>query len=291
MEKSIVSYKGFDKGLKCRGYQFEIGGTYEHDGEVKACESGFHACEYPLDVFNYYVPADSRFAVVEQSGSIDKQSGDSKVASSRLTIKTEIGIPELVKAAIEYTIGRCNPIDRKSPASATGIRGAASTSGDQGAASASGIQGAASATGDRGAASATGDQGAASATGYRGAASATGYHSAASATGYQGAASATGDHGAASATGYHSAASATGYQGAASATGDHGAASATGEHSVAMACGFEGKAKANEGSAIVLVNRDEDGAIRHIRCVIAGKEVKADTWYKLNDSGEFEEID
>ena len=134
-EITITAYKGFDKDLKCRDFQYKIGETFSHDGEVKACSTGFHACEYPLDVFGYYAPAGNRFAVVEQSGQLSRHSDDSKVASSKLTVKAEINFAGLIKAAIEYTTKRCNPIDPTSPASATGTRGAASAMGDQGAAS------------------------------------------------------------------------------------------------------------------------------------------------------------
>ena len=180
----LVCIKGFDSSLKCRGMQYAVGETVEHDGPVKICESGLHAVEYPLDVFAYYRPAGSRFAVVRAHGAIDRKSdgGDTKIAAARLTIEAEIGIPELVSRAIEWITSRCK------------------------------TEKGGHATGDQGAASATGDQGAASATGTRGAASATGYQGAASATGYQGAASATGDQGAASAMGYHSVAVSVGYE-------------------------------------------------------------------------------
>ena len=165
--ETITAYKGFDKDLKCRGFQYEIGKTYQHDGDAKACESGFHACEHPLDVLSYYA-AGSRYALVEQSGQLSRHGDDTKVASSKIKIKAEIGIAGLVHAAVEYVNSRCGPVDPESPASATG---------DQGAASATGNRGAASATGDQGAASATGNQGAASATGYQGAAMAAGFNS------------------------------------------------------------------------------------------------------------------
>ena len=164
----ITAYKGFDADMRCRGFQFAVGVDYTHDGDVKACEAGFHACTYPLDVFNYYAPSTSRFAVVEQSGLLSMQDGDSKVASSRIRVTAEIGLHDLIQAAIEYTFSRTKPINSESPASATGEQGAASATGEQGAASATGDQGAASATGTWGAASATGTRGAAMATGFGG---------------------------------------------------------------------------------------------------------------------------
>jgi hypothetical protein len=185
-QKPIVTYKGFDADWKCRDFQYAVGEVYEHAGKVAACSAGFHACEYPLDVFSYYPPAGSRFAVVEQSGALARHDSDSKVASSKIKISAEVNFAGLIKAAIEYTTSRCKPIDAMSPASATGDLGAASATGDRGAASATGDRGAASATGYQGAASATGDRGAASATGYLGAASATGKHSVAIACGFAG---------------------------------------------------------------------------------------------------------
>ena len=174
-----MNYKGMDANMQCRGYQYEVGKEYETD-EAVACEAGFHACEYPLDVLKYYVPAESRYFGVKQSGKISKSGEDTKVASTKIKIVDEIGIAGLVKAAVEYTKARA----KEEPGGhATGYQGAASATGNQGAASA---------TGNRGAASATGYQGAASATGYRGAASATGDHGAASATGRAGVALAAG---------------------------------------------------------------------------------------------------
>ena len=259
-----VAYKAFGMDMQCRGYQYEVGKTYTHNSEVKLCESGFHACEYPLDVFSYYPPARSQFAIVEQAGNLDRHGNDSKVASESITVKAKIDIAEMVKASIEYTSSRCNPICPDSPASATGCYGAAS------------------AKGDYGAASATRDLGAASATGWYGAASATGECGSASATGYLGAASATGDY---------STASADGKQGAASATGKNSAASASGEQSVACGLGCSSKSMAAKHSgAIVLVHRDSGGNIIHIRASKVGENgVKPNVWYSLNVDGEFVE--
>ena len=102
----IRAYKAFDKNLQCRGFQFEVGKTYEHDGPVKACESGFHACENPLDVWSYY-PLDSRYAVVELGGYVSRHDGDSKIAAARITISAEIALTQIISDGIAYLMGRC----------------------------------------------------------------------------------------------------------------------------------------------------------------------------------------
>lgn len=142
MSDVIVSYKGFDKDLKCYGgFQYEIGKEYEQDSAV-VCDHGFHACEMPLHVFNHFAPGDgSRYCIVEQSGEISRrhESDDSKLASSKIKIGAEIGIPGLVKAQIEYVKSRCtneNNAEPGKPATA-GDRGAA-TAGDGGAATSRG---------------------------------------------------------------------------------------------------------------------------------------------------------
>ena len=143
--ETIKAYKGFGKDLKCRDFQYEIGEEYETNN-AKACECGFHACEYPLDVFNYYAPANSRFCEVEQSGKIYKK--DDKQSSTRIKIGAELNISGLCKAAIEYTRSRCtNEWCNAEP-------GKPATAGEYGAATA-GYAGAATA-GNRGAATSRG---------------------------------------------------------------------------------------------------------------------------------------
>jgi len=95
----IRAYKAFDQNMQCRGFQFEVGQTYEHDGPVKACESGFHACENPLDVWSYY-PLDSRYAVVEMGGDFSRHDDDddSKISAARITISAEIALPQIISA-------------------------------------------------------------------------------------------------------------------------------------------------------------------------------------------------
>ena len=168
MEQKIKAYKAFDKDLSCRGFKYEVGKEYEETGDIKACEKGFHACPYPLDVFGYYAPAGSRFCEVEQSGKIDDSESD-KVCSSKIRIGAELDIRGLVKAAVSFVKERCtNECNAEPGKPATAGDSGAATAGNYGAATA-GNYGAATA-GDSGAATA-GNSGAATA-GDRGAATA-----------------------------------------------------------------------------------------------------------------------
>ena len=149
----MKTYKGFNKNMTCRGFQYEEGKEYKTEKAV-ACETGFHACEYPLGCFNYYSPNDSVFHEVEQDGDISKHNDDTKVASTKIKIGAEINIAGLVKAAIEYTLKRVNP--------------EAKSNEDYGASSATGNCGASSATGYKGAAEAGDPESIAVAWGYKG---------------------------------------------------------------------------------------------------------------------------
>ncbi|ECI2453016.1 hypothetical protein AHT95_13630 [Salmonella enterica subsp. enterica] len=233
MTKEIVTFKGFNKDLKCRDFQFEIGKTFHHDGKVEACVSGFHACECPFAVFSYYSPADSRFAETISFGITNREEyGDTKIASASITIKAELTLPQFIQRGIEWIWSK---IDKSLEQQIM-----------------------------------CGNLSAATNTGYQSAATNTGYQSAATNTGYQSAATNTGNRSAATNTGYQSAAEVSGSQ------------------SVAASLGIEGKARASEGGAIVLCYRDEDGELIHIRASKVGENgIMPNTWYQLNEDGEF----
>ena len=101
-EKVIKSYKGFDSSLSCRGFQYEVGKEYEMDGRIECCERGFHACESPLEVFDHYDMLKSRFAEVEQSGIIDREEDSTKVCSSRIKIKAELKLADIINIGVEW---------------------------------------------------------------------------------------------------------------------------------------------------------------------------------------------
>ncbi|EIV4721085.1 hypothetical protein L8211_000491 [Salmonella enterica] len=291
MTKEIVTFKGFNKDLKCRGFQFAIGETFHHDGKVEACGSGFHACECPFDVFSYYPPAESRYAETISFGVIDREEiGDTKIASASITIKAELTLPQFIQRGIEWIWSK---IDKSLEQQImTGDQSAATNTGNQSAATNTGDQSAATNTGNQSAATNTGDQSAATNTGYRSAATNTGNRSAATNTGDQSAATNTGYRSAATNTGDRSAATNTGDRSAATNTGNWSAAEVSGSQSVAAAFGIEGKARASEGAAIVLCYRDEDGELIHIRASKVGENgIMPDTWYQLDEDGEFVECE
>ena len=149
----MKAYKGFDENLKCKDFQYEIGKTYE-EPEAKLCEKGFHACEFPLDIFCYYPPSCSRFAEVELDDVFDEKSGDSKRFGKKIRVKAEIGIAGIVKASVDYIkehatsvhdeTGYCSAATNTgyySAATNTGYCSAATNAGKDGVASSLGIKG------------------------------------------------------------------------------------------------------------------------------------------------------
>ena len=268
MEDKIISYKGMNKNMQCRGMQYEVGKDFSADGDIECCGNGLHACERPLDVFDYYAPGTgARYFRVEQSGKMVRGSNDSKVASSKMRVDAEIGIRGLVKAHIDYvkahtTMEHIDYVKEHITAEHTnpkraiaGYRGAA-TAGNCGAATA----------GDRGAATA-GDLGAATA-GNCGAATA----------GYRGAATA-GDLGAATA----------GNCGAATSRGR----ASVGENGIASARCSHPMAKGGIGAVLALARERDDNydLLCWNSAVVDGKTIKANTWYTIDDDGEFVEVE
>lgn len=155
----MKTYKGFNKDMTCRGFQYEEGKKYTVDGEISACNNGFHACEDPIDCFRYYEPASSVYHKVEQSGTLDRDEGDSKVASSKIKIGAAVNIAGIVKAHVEYVKAHTTT-EHTDPKMATAGDSGAATAGYRGAATA-GNSGAATSRGS----SAVGSEGIACARG------------------------------------------------------------------------------------------------------------------------------
>ena len=172
-------FKGFDKDLKCKDFQYEIGKEYTEE-KADICDCGFHACKFPMDVFGYYSPSDSRYCEVDLEAN-NQLSNDSKRVGKKISVKAEIGIAGIIKAGVEYIKEQVNWEDDK--ATNTGNYSAATNTGDQSAATNTGNRSAATNTGDRSAATNTGNYSAATNTGDRSAAIVEGKESIALATG------------------------------------------------------------------------------------------------------------
>ena len=309
----IKGYKGFNPDLTCRDFKYEVGKEYDTK-EAVSCQTGFHFCENPFDVFNYYAPSDergmNRFCEVEGSGEFDKSNND-KVACTHIKVNAEIGLQGLITAGIKFILDKVNWKDGKesntgdwsaatntgdqsaatntgdwSAATNTGDWSAATNTGNQSAATNTGFQSAATNTGNQSAATNTGNQSAATNTGNQSAATNTGNRSAATNTGNKSAATNTGNRSASTNTGDWSAATNTGDWSAATNTGNRSAANVEGKDSIAIVTGKDSKAKGALGCWIVLTEREdwngESYPIKEVKAFrVDGETIKSDTYYKL----------
>ena len=234
--------KGFDRDLKCRGFQYEVGGEYTEE-TAELCKCGPHACENPLDTLRYYRPGDSRYCEVEIEDNGQRSSYDSKVCGKHIRIGAEIGLEGVINAGVRFVLDKCESATEEN---ASGLNGNAAASGESGNAAASGVSGNAAASGVSGNAAASGLSGNAAASGWNGNAAA------------------------------------SGRRGTASVTGPDGKASALGEQCLAVAWGQDSLARGAVGNWIVVSERDDDGNIIDAKIVkVDGDTIKADTWYKL----------
>ena len=178
----MKAYKGFDKDLKCRGFQYEVGKEYE-TGWAKLCDAGFHACENPLHTLKYYNPTDGRYCQVELDATEETSGDDTKRVGKRIMIETEIGLKGLIEAGVKFVFDKCEGATEQA---ASGRSGNAAASGEYGNAAASGWYGNAAASGRYGNAAASGEYGNAAASGEYGNAAASGWYGNAAASGEYG---------------------------------------------------------------------------------------------------------
>ena len=251
----MKAYKGFNRELRCKGFQYEVGKEYE-EPEAELCKCGFHACENPLDVFHYYPPASSRYCEVEMDEVDPRIEDDSKRCSKKIRIGAEIGFKGIIYGGIKFIMDSLDRANKKE--FNTGYRSAATNTGYQGAAINTGIQSVATNTGDWSAAINTGDQSVATNTGHWGVATN------------------------------------TGIQSATISTGEASVATVEGKESIAIATGIKSRAKGSLGCYIVLAEwyRNECGSwhIKHVKSAkVDGEKIKADTFYTLKN-GEFVEV-
>lgn len=247
-------YKGFDKNMKCRDFQYEEGETYTHPGTPKLCNKGFHACEVPLDCLKYYAPADgSIYREVEMEGVTDEHGDDSKRVGKVIKIGAKLSIRDLVRLSIEIfkkkTEGSPDATSENfSTAATSGDFSTAATSGDESTAATSGFKSTAATSGD---------------------------FSTAASSGFKSTAATSGDE---------STAATSGDKSTAATSGGYSTAVVEGKESIALAGGSKSMAKGAFGCWLVLAERDNEGHILGVKAVkVDGVQIKPDTFYILKD--------
>ena len=261
-KKVIKSYKAFDKDMKCRDFQYEVGKEYEMKGHIECCERGFHACESPLEVFDHYDILNSRFAEVEQSGTIDREEGSTKVCSSRIKINAELKLADIINIGVEWLKDITSPSNVKAD-------GALNDNGDRKEQiGSSGDYAKIGSSGDYAKLGSSGDS---------------------AKIGSSGGSAKIGSSGGSAKIG------SSGDYAQIGSSGDYAKIDSTGEDSVIMCAGNNSKAKAKIGSWITLAEwKWSNEKNRYVPvCVkteyVDGEKIKADTWYKL-ENGKFVEV-
>ena len=315
-KKVIKSYKGFDKNMQCRGFQYEVGKEYNMDGEIKCCNRGFHACKSPLKVWDYYDMLNSRFAEVEQSGNIDEEEKSTKVCSSHIKIKAELKLADIINIGVEWlkditspskvkTDGALNDNgDRKKQIGSSGYYAQIGSSGDSARIGSSGYYAQIGSSGDSAQIGSSGDSARIGSSGDSARIGSSGDSARIGSSGDSAQIGSSGDSARIGSSGYYARIGSSGYYAKIGSSGDYAKIGSsgdyaqidsTGEDSVIMCAGNKSKAKAKVGSWITLAEWEwSDEKKRNIPvCVkteyVDGENIKADTWYQLKN-GKFVEV-
>jgi hypothetical protein len=263
--KKIIGYKAFDKDMKCNGFQFKEGKTYTHKGEVKLCQAGFHFCENPLDILNYYDLVDGNHYVVECYGVSDEKGDDSKRVAKKIKIGIKLDLPAFIKASIDFVFNSCK--DKKDGEVNNGNSAKLASSGDNAQLASSGYYAQLASSGDNAKLASSGDNAKLASSGY--------YAQLAS----------SGDNAKLASSGDNAQLASSGY---------HAQLTSTGEDAVIAGIGINNIVRGKKGSWITLAEYKQDANYNWKPvCVksaqIDGKKIKEDTWYKL-ENAEFVEV-
>ena len=312
---AIKSYKGFDKNLKCRDFQYEIGKEYEMDGEIKVCNRGFHACESPFDVFDHYTMIDSRFCEVEQDGNISKEDRGTKICSSKIKIKAELKLADMINLGVEWLKEITSPEKIKTSIkdNSSGNYAQIGSSGYGAQIGSSGNYAQIGSSGNYAQIGSSGNYAQIGSSGYGAQIGSSGYGAQIGSSGYGAQIGSSGNYAKIGSSGYGAQIGSSGnYAQIGSSgngakigssgngaqigsSGNYAKIDSTGEDSVIMCAGINSVAKASKGSWITLSEWSySDKKQRYIPvCVktefVDGEKIKADTYYKL-DGGVFKEM-
>ena len=300
-ENKIISYKGFDENMQCRGFQYEVGKEYEMDGDIKCCERGFHACESPLEVWDHYDMLVSRFAKVEQSGKIDKEENSTKVCSSKIKISAELKLADIIKLGVEWIKDVTSPSKVKATGELNDNGGYYAQIGSSGDSAKIGSSGDYAKIGSSGDSAKIGSSGYSAqigssgyyaqigSSGYYAKIGSSGYYAKIGSSGYYAQIGSSGDYAQIGSSGDYAQIGSSGYYAKIGSSGDYAQIDSTGEDSVIMCAGRNSRAKAKVGSWITLAewvwNDDKERYVP--KCIkteyVDGERIKADTWYQLKN--------
>ena len=312
-ENKIIAYKGFDKDFKCRGFQYEVGKTYEMDGNIACCNRGFHACESPMEVFDYYDMLTSRFAEVEQSGKMDKEADSTKTCSSRIKIKAELKLADIINLGVEWLKEITSPYKTEvnntsndgdyAKIGSSGYSAQIGSSGDYAQIGSSGYSAQIGSSGNNAKIGSSGnnakigssgDSAKIGSSGNNAKIGSSGDYAQIGSSGNSAQIGSSGNSAKIGSSGNNAQISSSGDYAQISSSGDSAKIGSSGKDSVIMCAGYDSKAKAAIGSWITLAEWKRIEDVWKPICVkteqVDGKRIKADTYYKLID-GEFEEIE
>ena len=270
-ENKIISYKGFDENMQCRGFQYEVGKEYKKEGNIKCCERGFHACKSPMEVWDYYDMLTSRFAKVEQSGKIDKEDNSTKVCSSKIKIAAELNLGDIIKLGVEWIKDITSPSKVKATDELNDNGGCSAKIGSSGYSAKIGSSGYSAQIGSSGNSAKIGSSG---------------DYAQIGSSGYSAQIGSSGDYAQIGSSGDYAQIGSSGYS---------AKIGSTGEDSVIMCAGSKSRAKSKVGSWITLAEwKWNDKKKRNVPIFVKteyvdGEKIKADTWYQLKN-GKFVEV-
>ena len=324
-DKVITSYKAFDKNMQCLNFQYEVGKEYEMDGEIKCCKRGFHACKSPMEVWNYYDMLNSRYAEVEQSGKIEEEENSTKVCSSRIKIKAELKLADIINIGVEWLKDITSPSkvkadgalndngDRRKQIGSSGYYAQIGSSGDYAQIGSSGYYAKIGSSGYYAQIGSSGDSAKIGSSGDSAKIGSSGYYAQIGSSGdyaqigssgdyakigssgYYAQIGSSGDYAQIGSSGYSAQIGSSGDYAKIGSSGDYAKIDSTGEDTVIMCAGNSSIAKAKVGSWITLAEwKWSDEKKRDVpACVkteyVDGKNIKADTWYQLKN-GKFVEV-
>ena len=306
-----IAYKGFDKDFQCRGFQFQVGETYEHKGPIKVCESGFHACENPFDVWLYYGPFESRFAEVNLSGKQATHEDDSKIAAAKIEIKAELTLGEFIPKAVNWLINHCKIKKNKNiksndkDSARIGSSGYSARIGSSGDSARIGSSGYYARIGSSGYYARIGSSGYSAQIGSSGDSArigSSGYYAQIGSSGYSARIGSSGDSARIGSSGdsaqigssgdsaqigssgYYTQIGSSGDSAQIGSSGDYAQIEASGKESVIASAGYNARVKAEEGTWISVAEFDDNGKCVGFATGCIGKDgLEPDTWYVAKD--------